>query len=180
MAMLQNIQPFPLSCQKDGSELKRETNSLLRTDLIIVAGRCSFSRNELLILKMFCIHVRNEHMAYNAAKVSQQPSRSYYIQEESKPSVTSVRTPQVSLGGISITKSGILLFHFGPVTFKSINTFQCACSRPTCNWHGRARHFNKEVRNPFLESYTLKCGHRHPSILQQPFSNLNCPQNPFA
>jgi len=39
MAMLQNIQILPLSCQKDGSGLKRETNPLLRTDLIKVAGQ---------------------------------------------------------------------------------------------------------------------------------------------
>jgi hypothetical protein len=135
--------------------LKRETNPLLRTNLIIAAGRCSFSRNELLILKTFCTHVRNEHMAYNVTHVSQQPSRSDYIQEESKSFSYLRENLQVSLRAISITQSGILLFHFGPVTFRNINAFQCACSRSTCNCHGRARHFNKEVRNPFLESDTL-------------------------
>jgi hypothetical protein len=118
IAKLQNVQHFSLSCQKDGSDFKSETNPLLRTDLIKEAGRCSFGRNELLILQMFRIHVCNERMAHSAAHVLCSKLHGVTTSKKKVNLHSYLRENiEVSLRRISITKSGgILLFLFGPVT----------------------------------------------------------------
>ena len=90
-----------------------------------------FMRSGLPVVKTFCIDALNEHMAYNAAHVPRSNLRGV-IPSKKKATLHSFlrENLQVSLRGISITNSGILLFHFGPVTLN--NTYSAVHTKQDC------------------------------------------------